>query len=126
MHHSRRSSAKAQKVHGQPPPTPQDPHPRKRAVIPSTRGLGRHVVVPMYRAEERAGAKTSVNKALMRGLDRAIPYFILGLSLSSVGRRSDDRPHGFLGTPGVNLWERVDDLAIRAEPRGTPMRQHQL
>ena len=36
----------------------------------------------------------------MRGLDTAYPFFRLGLSWSSVGRRSDDRPHnGFQEFP---------------------------
>src|SRR6266704_7167862 len=36
----------------------------------------------------------------MRGLDTAFPFFRLGLSWSSVGRRSDDRPHnGFQEFP---------------------------
>ena len=53
----------------------------------------REVVVPMDRAEERAGAKDVGEKALMRVLDTAFPFFRLGLSLSKVGRRSEDRPH---------------------------------
>ena len=47
----------------------------------------------MDRAEEKAGPEDVGEQALMRGLDTAFPFFLLGLSWSSVGRRSDDRPH---------------------------------
>ena len=54
----------------------------------------------MDRAEEKAGPKDVGEQALMRGLDTAFPFFRLGLSWSSVGRRSDDRPHnGFQEFP---------------------------
>ena len=54
----------------------------------------------MDRAEEKAGPKDVGEQALMRGLDTAFPFFRLGLSWSSVGRRSDDRPHnGFQDFP---------------------------
>ena len=52
------------------------------------------------RAEEKAGREDVGEQALMRGLDTAFPFFRLGLSWSSVGRRSDDRPHnGFQEFP---------------------------
>src|SRR6516165_749173 len=54
----------------------------------------------MDRAEQKAGPKDVGEQALMRGLDTAFPFFLLGLSWSSVGRRSDDRPHnGFQEFP---------------------------
>ena len=54
----------------------------------------------MDRAEERAGPEDVGEQALMRVLDTAFPFFRLGLSRSSVGRRSDDRPHnGFREFP---------------------------
>jgi hypothetical protein len=54
----------------------------------------------MDRAEERAGAEDVGEQALMRRLDTAFPFFCLGLSWSSVGRRTDDRPHnGFQEFP---------------------------
>src|SRR5215510_4327640 len=54
----------------------------------------------MDRAEEKVGPKDVGEQALMRGLDIAFPFFRLGLSWSSVGRRSDDRPHnGFQEFP---------------------------
>jgi hypothetical protein len=54
----------------------------------------------MDRAEEKAGPKDVGEQALMRGLDTAFPFFRLGLSWSSVGRRSDGRPHnGFQDFP---------------------------
>jgi hypothetical protein len=54
----------------------------------------------MDRAEEKAGPKDVGEQALMRGLDTAFPFFRLGLSWSSVGRRSNDRPHnGFQEFP---------------------------
>jgi hypothetical protein len=56
----------------------------------------------MDRAEERAGAEDVGEQALMRGLDTAFPFFCLGLSWSSVGRRTGDRPHnGFRNSPAV-------------------------
>src|SRR5215472_17371916 len=48
----------------------------------------REVIVPMDRAEERAGPEDVGEQALMRGLDTAFPFIRLGLSLSKVGRRS--------------------------------------
>ena len=60
----------------------------------------REVLALMDRAEEKAGPKDVGEQALMRGLDTAFPFFRLGLSWSSVGRRSDDRPHnGFQEFP---------------------------
>ena len=60
----------------------------------------REVLAPMDRAEEKAEPKDVGEQALMRGLDTAFPFFRLGLSWSSVGRRSDDRPHnGFQDFP---------------------------
>jgi len=54
----------------------------------------------MVRAEEKAGPEDVGEQALMRGLDTAFPFFRLGLSWSSVGRRLDDRPHnGFQEFP---------------------------
>ena len=54
----------------------------------------------MDRAEEKAGPEDVGEQALMRGLDTAFPFFRPGLSWSSVGRRSDDRPHnGFQDFP---------------------------
>jgi hypothetical protein len=54
----------------------------------------------MDRAEEKAGSEDVGEQALMRGLDTAFPFFRLGLSWSSVGRRLDDRPHnGFQEFP---------------------------
>ena len=54
----------------------------------------------MDRAEEKAGPEDVGEQALMRGLDTTFPFFRLGLSWSSVGRRSDDRPHnGFQEFP---------------------------
>ena len=50
----------------------------------------------MDRAEEKAGPEDVGEQALMRGLDTTFPFFRLGLSWSSVGRRSDDRPHNGL------------------------------
>src|ERR1700754_3698391 len=41
----------------------------------------REVLVPMDRAEEKAGLKDVGEQALMRGLDTAFPCFRLGLSL---------------------------------------------
>src|SRR5438270_3528639 len=41
----------------------------------------REVLVPMDRAEEKAGLKDVGEQALMRGLDTAFPFFRLGLSL---------------------------------------------
>jgi hypothetical protein len=56
----------------------------------------------MDRAEERAGPEDVGEHALMRGLDTAFPFFRLGLSLSKVGRQSDDRPHSLIGnSPAV-------------------------
>ena len=60
----------------------------------------REVLALMDRAEEKAGPEDVGEQALMRGLDTAFPFFRLGLSWSSVGRRSDDRPHnGFQEFP---------------------------
>ena len=60
----------------------------------------REVLAPMDRAEQKAEPKDVGEQALMRGLDTAFPFFRLGLSWSSVGRRSDDRPHnGFQDFP---------------------------
>jgi hypothetical protein len=60
----------------------------------------REVLALMDRAEEKAGPKDVGEQALMRGLDTAFPFFRLGLSWSSVGRQSDDRPHnGFQEFP---------------------------
>ena len=60
----------------------------------------RGVLALMDRAEEKAGPEDVGEQALMRGLDTAFPFFRLGLSWSSVGRRSDDRPHnGFQEFP---------------------------
>jgi hypothetical protein len=57
------------------------------------------------RAEERAGPEDVGEQTLMRGLDTAFPFFRLGLSRSSVGRRSHDRPHN--GCSGIPLpWSR--------------------
>ena len=52
----------------------------------------------MYRAKERAGPEDVGEQALMRGLGTAFPFVRLGLSLSKIGRRSDDRPRRFLGS----------------------------
>ena len=51
----------------------------------------------MDRAEERAGLEDVGEQALMRGLATAFPFVRLGLSRSSIGRRSDDRPHSSVG-----------------------------
>src|SRR6266436_10392503 len=60
----------------------------------------REALALMDRAEEKAGPKDVGEQALMRGLDTAFPFFRLGLSWSSVGRRSDNRPHnGFQEFP---------------------------
>jgi hypothetical protein len=60
----------------------------------------REVLALMDRAEEKAGPEDVGEQALMRGLDTAFPFFRLGLSWSSVGRRSNDRPHnGFQEFP---------------------------
>src|SRR5215471_18803056 len=60
----------------------------------------REVLALVDRAEEKAGPEDVGEQALMRGLDTAFPFFRLGLSWSSVGRRSDDRPHnGFQEFP---------------------------
>ena len=60
----------------------------------------REVLALMDRAEEKAGPEDVGEQALMRGLDTAFPFFRLGLSWSSVGRRLDDRPHnGFQEFP---------------------------
>jgi len=54
----------------------------------------------MNRAEERAAPEDVGEQALMRGLVTAFPFFRLGLSCSSIGRRSADRPHnGFQEFP---------------------------
>jgi hypothetical protein len=59
----------------------------------------------MDRAEEEAGPKDVGEQALMRGLDTAFPFFRLGLSWSSVGRRTDDRPHnGFPRLMSLSPW----------------------
>ena len=60
----------------------------------------REVVAQMNRAEERAAPEDVGEQALMRGLVTAFPFFRLGLSCSSIGRRSADRPHnGFQEFP---------------------------
>src|SRR5262245_18524904 len=60
----------------------------------------REVLALMDRAEEKAGPEDVGEQALMRGLDTAFPFFRLGLSWSSVGRRSDAQPHnGFQEFP---------------------------
>src|SRR5215471_339341 len=60
----------------------------------------REVLALIDRAEEKAGPEDVGEQALIRGLDTAFPFFRLGLSWSSVGRRSDDRPHnGFQEFP---------------------------
>src|ERR1700692_2877087 len=70
------------------------------ARLPISTGTHREVLALMVRAEEKAGPEDVVEQALMRGLDTAFPFFRLGLSWSSVGRRSDDRPHnGFQEFP---------------------------
>ena len=72
---------------------------RARDFLASTR-THREVVALMDRAEERAGPEDVGEQALMRGLDTAFPFFRLGLSWSSVGHRSEDRPHnGFQEFP---------------------------
>ena len=70
------------------------------ARFPVSTWTHREVLALMDRAEERAGPEDVGEQALMRGLDTAFPFFRLGLSWSSVGRRSDDRPHnGFQEFP---------------------------
>ena len=70
------------------------------ARLPISTGTHREVLALMVRAEEKAGPEDVGEQALMRGLDTAFPFFRLGLSWSSVGRRSDDRPHnGFQEFP---------------------------
>ena len=72
---------------------------RARGFLASTR-THREVVALMDRAEERAGPEDVGEQALMRGLGTAFPFFRLGLSWSSVGHRSEDRPHnGFQEFP---------------------------
>src|ERR1700722_7298666 len=70
------------------------------ARFPVSTRTHREVLALMDRAEEKAGPEDVGEQALMRGLDTAFPFFRLGLSWSSVGRRSDDRPHnGFQEFP---------------------------
>ena len=70
------------------------------ARFPVSTRTHREVLALMDRAEEKAEPKDVGEQALMRGLDTAFPFFRLGLSWSSVGRRSDDRPHnGFQEFP---------------------------
>jgi hypothetical protein len=76
---------------------PSQPHSARFSVFTWTH---REVLALMVRAEEKAGPEDVGEQALMRGLDTAFPFFRLGLSWSSVGRRSDDRPHnGFQEFP---------------------------
>ena len=76
---------------------PSQPHSARFSVFTWT---DREVLALMVRAEEKAGPEDVGEQALMRGLDTAFPFFRLGLSWSSVGRRSDDRPHnGFQEFP---------------------------
>ena len=74
----------------------QAPSARSSAPTPTHR----EVVAQMNRAEERAAPEDVGEQALMRGLVTAFPFFRLGLSCSSIGRRSADRPHnGFQEFP---------------------------
>jgi hypothetical protein len=78
---------------------PSQAHSARFPVSTPTR---REVLALVDRAEERAGPEDVGEQALMRGLDTAFPFFRLGLSWSSVGRRSNDRPHnGFQEFPAV-------------------------
>jgi len=70
------------------------------ARLPISTGTHREVLALMVRAEEKAGPEDVGEQALMRGLDTAFPFFVWGCPWSSVGRRSDDRPHnGFQEFP---------------------------
>src|SRR3984957_10532494 len=76
------------------------PSQARSARFPVSTRTHREVLALMDRAEEKAGPEDVGEQALMRGLDTAFPFFRLGLSWSSVGRRSDDRPHnGFQEFP---------------------------
>src|SRR6202166_5206319 len=76
------------------------PSQARSARFPVSTRTHREVLALMDRAEEKAGPENVGEQALMRGLDTAFPFFRLGLSWSSVGRRSDDRPHnGFQEFP---------------------------
>jgi hypothetical protein len=76
------------------------PSQARSARFPVSTRTHREVLALMDRAEEKAGPEDVGDQALMRGLDTAFPFFRLGLSWSSVGRRSDDRPHnGFQEFP---------------------------
>src|SRR6202049_4730141 len=76
------------------------PSQARSARFPVSTRTHREVLALMDRAEEKAGPEDVGEQALMRGLDTAFPFFRLGLSWSSVGRRSDARPHnGFQEFP---------------------------
>ena len=70
------------------------------ARFPVSTRTHREVLALMDRAEEKAGPEDVGEQALMRGLDTAFPFFVWGCPWSSVGHRSDDRPHnGFQEFP---------------------------
>ena len=86
--------------HGRTIPFSDVPSQVHSGQFPVSTRAHREVLALMDRAEEKAGPEDVGEQALMRGLDTAFPFFRLGLSWSSVGRRSDDRPHnGFQEFP---------------------------
>jgi len=80
-----------------PDPSHSDvPSQAHSARFPISTMTDREVLATMDRAEEKAGPKDVGEQALMRGLDPHFRFFVWGCPWSSVGRRSDDRPHNGL------------------------------